>query len=156
MSIIQFSQNLLAHLGIEGAEIQLDEQEKFVLLQINVSEEDSGLLIGYHGDVLGSLQRILQLAYHETYGDKRVVVNINDYKQRREAQLKEMTMRVAERVLESGQPYVFPFLPSNERLVVHQTITETPEFAGLESVSMGEGAARRLHLRKKGVATLAA
>ena len=148
MSINDFIERLLAHTGITPLSIKVDDGEFFVV-QIDVTEEDSGLLIGYHGESLASLQKILHAVFREEIGEKRIIVNVNDYKARREEQLKEMTLRIAERVLESGQNYVFSYLPANERLIVHKTMTETPEFSELESISTGEGKARRLEIRKK-------
>jgi len=148
MVIKDFLTRLLGHMGIDQAEVEVTEEDDKAFVQISISEEDSGLLIGYHGDVLASLQRITQLIYRDE-NDKKIIMNVNDYKQRREAQLKEMVSRIAFRVLESGEEYVFSFLPANERLIVHQTISETPDFAELESVSEGEGGTRRLHIRLK-------
>lgn len=142
-------ERLLAHMGVEGAQITVEDGE-FTTVSIQVSEEDSGLLIGYHGETIGSLQKVLQLM-HLSQDDnaKRVVVNVNDYKQRREQQLREMTIKIADRILETNQSYVFGFLPANERLIVHKVISETPEYSQLESVSSGEGNARRLEIRFK-------
>lgn len=143
-----FLERLLGHMGIDQAQVEVAEEDDKVFIQISISEEDSGLLIGYHGDVLASLQRITQLIYREEPA-KKIIMNVNDYKQRREAQLKEMVLRIAARVLESGEEYVFDFLPANERLVVHKVISETPDFSDLESLSVGESENRRLHLRLK-------
>lgn len=156
MLIQEFVQRLLAHMGVENAEVIIEDGEERMIVQINVPEEDSGLLIGYHGEVLASLQKILQIIYMpkrqdaaEDAAQKRIVVNINDYKERREAQLKELANKIAFRVLETGESYPFSFMPSSERLIIHQTIAENPEFIELESISVGEGNNRRLHIRFK-------
>jgi spoIIIJ-associated protein len=148
MVMKDFLERLLGHMGIDQAEVGVTEEDDKVFIQISISEEDSGLLIGYHGDVLASLQRVTQLVYRDDQ-NKKIIMNVNDYKQRREAQLKEMVSRIAYRVIESGEEYVFSFLPANERLIVHQTIAETPDFAELESISEGEGSTRRLHIKFK-------
>ncbi len=148
MVITDFLTRLLGHMGIEDAQVEVTEEEDKIFVQITSSEEDSGLLIGYHGDVLASLQRVAQLIYRDDQ-NKKIIVNVNDYKQRREAQLKEMVSRIAARVLESGEEYTFSFLPANERLIVHQTLAENTDFAELESISEGEGSGRRLHIRFK-------
>jgi spoIIIJ-associated protein len=116
-----------------------------------VSEEDSGLLIGYHGETLAAIQKIIQLANRVALEEKKIVININDYRERRITQIQEMVDRIAERILASGQKYVFPYLPANERLVIHTYIAEMPEYSGLESVSIGEGSDRRLEIRVKSV-----
>jgi spoIIIJ-associated protein len=136
----------LGHLGVDDAQIKIEDGE-FYMIQIGVSEEDSGLLIGYHGEALASLQRLLQLMFAAEVGEKKVIVNINDYKQRREAQLREMTEKIADRVLESGRAYLFHPMPANERLIIHTALAEDPRFHELESVSSGEGNNRRLEIR---------
>lgn len=153
MNITDFITRLLAHLGVEDSQVEILEEEKYIQVQIKVAEEDSGLLIGYHGETLAALQRLTQLSQREST-DKKIVINVNDYKQHREEQLKEMTERIAQRVLETRQSYLFPFLPANERLIVHSALAEMPEFAELESVSTGEGSNRRLEIRFKEVAGL--
>ena len=107
-------------------------------------------MIGYHGECLTALQRVLYMAYAREDQDKKFLVNINDYKERRTAQLQEMARNAAEKVAESGQPYGFSFLSASERLVVHEFIANTPEFADLESYSTGDGQRRRLYIRQKG------
>jgi len=152
MNIQEFSQLLLAHMGIEESKVEIDDgDEKFTQVQIAVSEEDSGLLIGYHGESLAAIQKALQLVYGHEEGSKRIVVNVNDYKERRKLQLQEMTQRIAERVLESEQPYTFSYLEASERLIVHETITNDEVFKTLESVSEGEGFQRRLQIRLRSI-----
>jgi spoIIIJ-associated protein len=148
MTIQDLTQRLLAHMGIEESQIEIEEGE-FISVQISVSEEDSGLLIGYHGETLASLQKVLQTMLQDKLEEKKLVLNVNDYKQRREAQLKEMTDRIAERVVETGETYVFGYLPANERLIVHQTISQNEAYSTLESISTGEGMQRRLEIRPK-------
>jgi|GEM_PF-435964 len=148
MNASDFITRMLAHLGVENSQVEMTEDDQYIQIQIKVSEEESGLLIGYHGETLASLQRLTQLSQREST-EKKILLNINDYKQHREEQLKEMTIRIAERVLETKQSYVFPFLPANERLVVHSALAEMADFAELESISTGEGSGRRLEIRVK-------
>lgn len=149
MNVSDFITRMLAHLGVEDSQVDVEEDDQYIQVQIKVSEEESGLLIGYHGETLAALQRLTQLSQRDST-EKKILININDYKQHREEQLKEMTIRIAERVLDTKQSYVFPFLPANERLVVHSALAEMPEFSELESISTGEGSGRRLEIRFKG------
>jgi spoIIIJ-associated protein len=148
MQILEFTNRLLAHMGLDDAKVDIEEGE-MISVQITVPEEESGLLIGYHGDSLSAIQKVLQLIYGRDEGSKKIIVNVNDYKQRREAQLQEMAVRAGKRVLETGQTYLFAYLPANERLIVHETIAKDPEFSQLETVSSGEGFQRRLEIRFK-------
>lgn len=152
MTIQDFTQRLLAHMGVDNAVVEVDDGET-TLVKIIVPEEESGLIIGYHGECLTALQRVLYMAYSREDRDKKFLVNVNDYKERRAAQLQEMARLAVERVLESGQSYEFPFLSASERLIIHEFIANTQEFSSLESFSMGDGQQRRLYIRQKGDAT---
>lgn len=154
MTIQDFTQRLLAHMGVDTAQVEVEEGETTVV-KIIVPEEESGLLIGYHGECLTALQRVLYMAFSREDKDKKFLVNVNDYKERRTTQLHEMTKTAAERVVESGQPYSFSYLSASERLVVHEYIANTQEFSDLESYSVGEGPRRRLYIRQKGESSLA-
>ena len=148
MTIEEYLSRLLAHTGLENYEVSLEETDDEVLAHINVDESDVGILIGYHGETLAALQRMVRLVFKDELA-KRFVLNINDYKERREEKLREMTMNIAQKVLEIGDEYVFPYLPANERFFVHSELSNHPEFSTLESVSEGEGQNRRLVIRPK-------
>jgi spoIIIJ-associated protein len=106
------------------------------------------MIIGYHGESLAAMQRIIRIVFKDKT-DKRIVLDVNGYRQQRTEKLQEMATQVAERVLATEKPYVFTYLPANERFIIHTTLAENPAFSELESVSEGEGFERRLVVRKK-------
>lgn len=148
MTIEEYLSRLLAHTGVEKYEVVVTENEDRVEAQINVDESDVGILIGYHGETLAALQRMVRLVFKDEIST-RFMLNINDYKERREEKLREMTLNIAQKVLEVGEDYVFPYLPANERFFIHSELSTHPEFEALESVSEGEGLNRRLVIRLK-------
>ncbi len=151
MLIQTYLENMCKHCGIdaETLKVEVSDQDESVTALISVPEEESGLLIGFHGETLSSIQRLTRVVFQEELGEKRLVVNVNNYREQREDKLKEIARRGAQRVLESGQPYRFSYLPANERFVIHTAISEDPEFADLESVSEGDGRDRVLMIRYK-------
>lgn len=148
MTVQDFTTRLMAHMGVDDAQVEVEEGE-ITNVKIVVPEEESGLLIGYHGECLTAIQRVLYMTFSREDQDKKFLVNVNDYKERRTAQIHEMARAAAEKVLSNGQPYMFSFLSPSERLIVHEFIAQTLEFEELESYSSGEGQRRRLHLRQK-------
>lgn len=144
--IIDYTQDLLAHLGVQGAQVSVEETDEETIVQIDVSEQESGMLIGHHGETIGSLQRMVNTVFRSSPDDKRIVVNINDYRQKREEVLKNMALRFAQRAIESGQPQTLPFLSANERLVIHVELKDHPD---VETHSEGEGHDRRLIVSPK-------
>lgn len=152
MTIETFLSQLAEHCGISPEEIQVTvtEDEEYVRVSIELPEEDSGRFIGFHGETLESIQRVLRLIFQEEHNDKKIIVNINQYRQDRADRLKEITQAIAKKVVETGQPYTFQsFLPAHERYIIHTTLSEIEEGSALESVSEGTGKNRRLTIQKK-------
>lgn len=152
MTIQSFITQLAEHCGIapEDVEVSLKEDGEYLKISVQLPEEDSGRFIGFHGDTLESLQRIIRLIFQESKDDKKIILNINSYRQDRADRLREITESVSQKVLETGNPYTFQsFLPAHERFIIHTTLSELEDADQLESVSEGEGKLRRLTIKRK-------
>lgn len=115
--------------------------------QVKVETEESGLLIGFHGETLGSFQLILGLIVYKKLGSwVRVVVEVGDYRARREEQLRAMAESYTAQVLATGQPISLPFLPPIERRIIHLALQDRPD---VETESVGEGNQRRVIIKPK-------
>jgi spoIIIJ-associated protein len=144
--IIDYTQDLLAHMGIADAQVNVSDTDDSIVVHVSVSDQESGMLIGHHGETISALQRMLNISFRDKVEDKRVIVNINDYKEQREEVLKNMARRYADRALESGADQVLPFLPANERLIIHMELKNNDQ---VETHSEGEGPSRRLIVSPK-------
>lgn len=147
MTIDAFLTQLCEHCGIAADQITVTatEVDDRLEIQLTVPEEESGRFIGYHGDALQAMQRVLRLAFEKDYPEKKIVLNVNDYRERRLAQLEEKVQRVAEQVLADGQSYTFTnFIPAHERYAIHTVLATVPGGEKLESYSQGDGMSRRL------------
>lgn len=155
MTIESFLTQLCEHCGLAADDIQLsmDESDDQITLTLDIPEEDSGIFIGHHGEGIDSVQRILRIIFQDSEDpnmDKKIVVNINGYREKREDRLKDLTYSIGNKVLESGKPYTFnSYLPAHERYIIHSTLSEESGFSELESVSEGSGKARKLTIRLK-------
>src|SRR5690554_185045 len=107
MTIQSYLTNICEHSGIdpEQLQIEVDEQPEVISAAITVPTEDSGLLIGFHGETLSALQRLTRVVFQEELADKRLVINVNNYREQRADKLREIAFRAAQRVLETGRPY---------------------------------------------------
>jgi spoIIIJ-associated protein len=154
MTIQTYLTNLCQHSGVDAEQVvvTLEEDDTHLHVQLDVPAEDSGLFIGYHGETLSSLQRLVRVIFQEKYADKKITVNVNDYREQRTSKLEDMARNAAERVLSSGQSYRFSYLPPHERFVIHSFISENPDYSEVESVSEGEGGQRFLTIRLKAAA----
>lgn len=145
-------ENLLDSMLIENAEIETNEDDEGrIIVEIKVSEEDSGLIIGYRGETLTAIQRLVRIIFGDKQGEegKRISVNVNNYRAEREERLRLSTVNAARKVLENGGSYKMHGLTAAERYVVHDEISNNPELMAVESFSEGSGFNRTLVIRIK-------
>lgn len=138
------AEELLQQLQVEAAVTVTLAEDTY---QVTVQTPESGLLIGFHGETLSSFQLILGLMVYKKLGAwVRVVVEVGDYRAKREVQLREMAESYAAQVVASGQPMTLPYLPPIERRIIHLALQDR---ADVETESIGEGNQRRVVIKPK-------
>ncbi len=129
---------------IEG-KVMVEKEEETI--RVNIETAQSGALIGYHGEGLISLQLVLNImVYHNTGSWQRVVVNVGDYRQKREEYLRNLAVNVATRVKSTQTASTLSDLSSFERRIIHVVLSEDPE---IEACSEGEGKNRHLIIKPR-------
>lgn len=112
-----------------------------------LATEDSGIVIGHHGDTLEALQTIISLCVSKKLGEfKRISVEVGDYKKNREDWLKTIAAETKEKVLAENKEIFLPDLKSWERRIVHMMLQEDKE---VTSESIGEGKERVLVVKPR-------
>ena len=115
---------------------------------IDITGDDAGLLIGRRGETLRALQFVVNLLVQRKIQQEpvRVVLDIERYRERRHNSLRELALRVADRVATSGKAIPLEPMPAAERRVIHVALSEHPRVS-TESSGMGEG--RRVTITPK-------
>jgi spoIIIJ-associated protein len=113
---------------------------------IDLSGEDSGLLIGRRGQTLQALQFLVNLIVRKQFEGVRVVLDVENYRQRRESQLKDMATKVAERVAQTNRSISLEPMPPADRRIIHTSLTDHPSVA---TESTGEGEGRKVTILPK-------
>ena len=114
---------------------------------IDLTGDDSGLLIGYRGQTLQSLQFLVNLIVRKTYGENvRVVLDVERYWVRREATLRDMAAKVASRVVQSGRSITLEPMSAADRRIIHTSLADHP---GVSTESMGMGEDRKVTVMPK-------
>lgn len=142
-AIEKIASELFNLLDLADTKIKVVEEEDN-LFQINatVDPEQSGVLIGYHGETINSLQLVLSLITHQKLEEwYHLKLNINDYRDKREQSLQEMAHNAAERAKETGEEVVMPPMQSFDRRIVHMELSQDKD---IRTESVGEGKDRRL------------
>lgn len=143
--IKDLTNKLLKKIGFAQAKVSVTQKDD--LLKINIEAEESGALIGYHGETINALQLLLGLFIYNRQ-DKwiKILVDIGDYRAKRAEQLKELGSKAAQRAKFSGRPVSLSGLSSFERRIVHLALQDDPQ---VETHSEGEGKNRMLVIAPK-------
>ena len=109
---------------------------------IDLAGEDSGLLIGRRGQTLQALQFLVTLIVRRQMGeDVRVVLDVENYRQRRETSLRDMAEKVASRVAQTNRSITLEPMSPADRRIIHTSLSEHP---GVRTESAGEGENRKV------------
>lgn len=104
--------------------------------------EALGALIGRKGERLSALQHLVNLMLSRRMGAwTRVLVDVEDYRGRRERQLGEIARRAADKVIESGTMLQLEPMPALERRWIHLALRDV---AGVSTQSIGDEPMRRV------------
>jgi predicted RNA-binding protein Jag len=136
-------EQLLAHIGYEArVEVETGETSRLNVLGEGHEREELGALIGRKGERLSALQHLVNLMLSRQMGTwTRVLVDVEDYRGRRERQLREIAERAASRVVETGKMLQLEPMPALERRWVHLALKSNPDVA---TQSIGEEPNRRI------------
>ena len=123
--------------------VQAGETSKIDVTGVDDEEKEAlGALIGRKGERLSALQHLVNLMLSRRMGAwTRVLVDVEDYRGRRERQLTEIAHRAAEKVVESGTMLQLEPMPALERRWVHLALRNV---VGVTTQSIGEEPQRRI------------
>ncbi|GDX62247.1 hypothetical protein LBMAG33_5570 [Candidatus Levyibacteriota bacterium] len=137
-------EKVLDLLNVEGSiEVSISEE----IIDVVLTTEDTGVVIGYHGEILESLQLILSLCISRKLGRfLRVSLEIGDYKKNRTEWLEHLAIQAKEQAIQENKAISIPNLKSWERRIVHVYFQEDDSVI---SESIGEGRDRMIVVKPK-------
>ena len=108
-----------------GLEIEVEQVVRDDHMVFNISGENLGVLIGKHGQTLDALQYLTSLAANRDAEEKiRVILDVEQYRQRRAETLTRLAQRMAGNVKRSGQTIVLEPMTPSERKIIHMALQE--------------------------------
>jgi spoIIIJ-associated protein len=141
-----FLEELLARMGIDAIAEPAEHGGHMYVDIVDGPEDDMALLIGRHGQTLDAIQELTRMAVSRRLETRvRVIVDVQDYRKRREERLVENAKEQADRVLETGREAELDPMNPFERKLVHDALADLP---GVETVSRGEEPNRFVVIRK--------
>ena len=143
-NINEFLKVFLPKLG-QDINYSIEKEETGLLVRINGN--DAGYLIGYRGETLYSLQNILiSIASKTLLSRVRVILDIEDYKNKREKTLEDLADRMAKKVIRTGKPVTLEPMKAYERKIIHSKLQSSNK---VKTHSIGEEPRRRLVISLK-------
>jgi spoIIIJ-associated protein len=140
-------EDLLTLMGLERFEIEQREPrpapgEKEPPLIFNIRGPNLDVLVGRQGETLAALQYITRLIVgRELEGHVHLVLDVNEYKVRRERKLRQLAQRLAKQASETQSTVMLEPMPPNERRVIHLELRDHPQ---VKTQSVGEGDRRKV------------
>ncbi len=125
-------------------QIDAEVESEFVdgSTHLNIATDSPALLIGKHGQTLDAIERLLNCIINKaSLVKKRVFVDTEGYRGRREDRLIEMARQVAEKVRYTDREVVLAPMSARDRRVIHVALKEDDV---VSTYSQGEGEMRRV------------
>ena len=134
-------------LNFSDLDYNLDIDKTNAFIKVNLSGNDSKNLIGYRGDVLNSLQTILNTIANSDIKERaRVTLNIGNYREKREKALEELADKLSKTVLRTGKSITLEPMMAYERKIIHNRLQSSNK---VKTHSVGEGPYSRVVIEKK-------
>jgi len=133
-------EDILAWLSDQTTVSVLEETKERIRLEIE--GDKTGLLIGKRGQTLDALQFLVGKMVNRTVEDsKRIEVDMEQYRRRREQSLRTMATRLGDKVKKKKKPITIEAMNAHDRRIIHLTLKND---RALETKSVGKGEMRKL------------
>lgn len=141
---LDFLKEITAKMGLE---LTIKAYANEECLYFDISGKDSGTIIGKRGQTLDSIQYLTSLVVNKN-AEKytRVIVDAENYREKRERTLEQLANRLADKVHRSGKSVRLEPMNPYERKVIHATLQKNP---AVSTRSEGEEPYRRVIIERK-------
>lgn len=113
--------------GTIGVDISTDIEEESNKLYVEIVSDSAGLIIGKRGKTLEALQLLTNIVVNKNEKNwKKVVLDIENYRDRRENTLKELAFKVADKVKKIQKAQMLEPMNPFERRVIHMALQDDP------------------------------
>ncbi len=135
----EFMEQMVEHLDWElGVDMVESDPE---VLRVVLSGEDRDLILQNRAEILDVFQYLANRIFGRDLDDRRLVVDCDGYRARKEIELQEIAERVSERVKRTGEEEELSRMNPYERRIVHLAVAE---IEGVTTESEGEGVMKRV------------
>lgn len=129
---------------IGDANFKIEKNNDFV--NVYIDGKDSSKLIGFKGEVINSLQSILNVIASKNQNCRiKVFLDVSGYKKKREDELKCVARKFEKVVAKNGKKVILEPMNAYERKIIH---TELQDSSLVKTYSIGEEPNRKVVIEK--------
>jgi spoIIIJ-associated protein len=130
-----------------GIECEIKSATSDGNIHLSVKTPNPGLLIGRRGMTLNSIQYLVNcMANKSSLVKRRIIIDAEQYRERREESLVILARRLASKVKDTGQEVIVEPMSPQDRRVIHMTLQDDVNIA---TYSRGEGSMRSVVISTK-------
>jgi len=136
------AEELLKRLHVDGI-VKINKRDEAIV--VDIESVEAAVLIGNKGESLDALQHLLRLSLNRHFDEYvSVVVDVENYRKRREEYVRTIAEKIARRVAREGRPESMNPMSAGERRIVHMIVQKVE---GVVSESVGEGENRQVVIK---------
>ena len=141
----RFLYDIFENMGI-SATIETEETNDAV--RMNIYGDNMGIIIGYRGETLDSLQYLTSLVLNKDHNEpyRKIVLDAENYRLKREQTPRNLAEKTAARVIKSGRAFKLEPMNPYERRIIHSELQGNSEIV---TFSEGEEPYRRVVVNLK-------
>ena len=119
----RFLTDLFKYMNVEVRVAIKDEED---ILKIDLSGNNMGIIIGYRGENLDSIQYLVSLIVNKIHvlPHKKVIIDTENYRSKREETLKRVALKIADKVKKNGRILKLEPMNPYERRIIHSTLQD--------------------------------
>ena len=130
-----------------GEDITYEISKNEYGVEISINGDNAGFLIGYRGETLYAVQNILSAVASKGQDTRiRVILDIANYKEKREKTLEDLAEKVAKTVIRTGKSITLEPMKAYERKIIHSKLQDSKK---VTTNSIGEEPRRRVVISLK-------
>jgi spoIIIJ-associated protein len=144
-SAIAVAQETLAKItSLMSMDTRISAEKKGDDIVLNIEGNNTGILIGHKGRTLEALEFIVNKAVNKATEKKvRVIVDTENYRQRKEESLKRMALKMGEQAKRTQKTVTINSVNPHDRRIIHLALKGDNQ---VQTKSDGEGLFKRVHI----------
>lgn len=141
-TVLDLLERMKVNANVTAMFVHPEVEDQRPTIWVDINGNDLSILIGRRSQTLYALQYITSLIVGKELGRSvPLVIDVEGYRSRRQAQLRRLARTMAEQAVKTGRRQALEPMPANERRIIHM---ELRNFPGVITESIGDDPHRKV------------